>query len=157
MSPSPSAPSSSPFSCTLFPIPYSLFLMHQVIRTNQAPAPVGPYNQAIAATGKMVFVAGQIPLDPATGEIVGEGNVAAQTERSLQNLKAILEAAGATLTDVVKTTVFLKNMNDFAAMNAVYAQYFDEAQAPARAAVEVARLPKDVLVEIECIAVIGNS
>ena len=131
--------------------------MHQVIRTNQAPAPVGPYNQAIAATGKMVFVAGQIPLDPATGEIVGEGNVAAQTERSLQNLKAILEAAGATLTDVVKTTVFLKNMNDFAAMNAVYAQYFDEAQAPARAAVEVARLPKDVLVEIECIAVIGNS
>ncbi|MBF2029532.1 MAG: RidA family protein [Oscillatoriales cyanobacterium C42_A2020_001] len=131
--------------------------MREVIRTNQAPAPVGPYNQAIAATGKFVFVAGQIPLDPETGAIVGEGDVAVQTERSLQNLKAILTAAGATLTDVVKTTVFLKNMNDFAAMNAVYAQYFDQAQAPARAAVEVARLPKDVLVEIECIAVIGNS
>ncbi|EKQ66601.1 endoribonuclease L-PSP, putative [Leptolyngbyaceae cyanobacterium JSC-12] len=131
--------------------------MREVICTNQAPAPVGPYNQAIAATGKMVFVAGQISLDPETGAIVGEGDVAVQTERSLKNLKAILEAAGATLGDVVKTTVFLKNMNDFAAMNTVYAQYFDEVQAPARAAVEVARLPKDVLVEIECIAVIGNS
>lgn len=131
--------------------------MRQVIQTNQAPAPVGPYNQAIAATGRMVFVAGQIPLDPETGAIVGEGDIAAQTERSLQNLKAILEAAGATLSDVVKTSVFLKNMNDFAAMNAVYAQYFDEATAPARAAVEVARLPKDVLVEIECIAVVGDS
>ncbi len=129
--------------------------MRQVIRTEQAPAPVGPYNQAIVASGRMVFVAGQVPLDPATGAIVGDGDVAAQTERSLQNLKAILEAAGATLADVVKTTVFLKNMNDFAAMNAVYAQYFDEATAPARAAVEVARLPKDVLVEIECIAVIA--
>ncbi|MDX2240108.1 MAG: RidA family protein [Leptolyngbyaceae cyanobacterium bins.302] len=131
--------------------------MREVIQTNQAPAPVGPYNQAIAASGRMVFVAGQIPLDPETGEIVGEGNVAAQTERSLKNLKAILEAAGATLADVVKTTVFLKNMNDFVAMNAVYSQYFDEAIAPARAAVEVARLPKDVLVEIECIAVIENA
>lgn len=131
--------------------------MRQVIQTNQAPAPVGPYNQAIAATGRMIFVAGQIPLDPETGAIVGEGDVAAQTERSLQNLKAILEAAGATLSDVAKTSVFLKNMNDFAAMNAVYAKYFDEATAPARAAVEVARLPKDVLVEIECIAVISDS
>lgn len=130
--------------------------MREVIRTNQAPAPVGPYNQAIAASGRMVFVAGQIPLDPDTGEIVGEGDVAAQTERSLKNLKAILAAAGATLANVVKTTVFLKNMNDFAAMNAVYSQYFDEAIAPARAAVEVARLPKDVLVEIECIAVVEN-
>ncbi len=128
--------------------------MRQVIRTEQAPAPVGPYNQAIVASGRMVFVAGQVPLDPATGAIVGEGDVVAQTERSLQNLKAILEAAGATLADVVKTTVFLKNMNDFAAMNGVYAQYFDDANAPARAAVEVARLPKDVLVEIECIAML---
>lgn len=130
--------------------------MREVIRTHQAPAPVGPYNQAIAASGRLLFVAGQIPLHPETGLIVGEGDVAAQTERSLQNLKAILEAGGATLQDVVKTTVFLKNMNDFAAMNAVYAQYFAEATAPARAAVEVARLPKDVLVEVECIAVIAT-
>ncbi len=125
-----------------------------IIQTNAAPAPVGPYNQAILASGQMIFVAGQIALDPATGAIVGEGDVAAQTERSLTSLKAILEAAGATLQDVVKTTVFLADMNDFAAMNTVYAQYFDEATAPARACVEVSRLPKDVRVEIDCIAVI---
>lgn len=125
-----------------------------IIQTNAAPAPVGPYNQAILASGQMIFVAGQIALDPATGAIVGEGDVAAQTERSLISLKAILEAAGATLQDVVKTTVFLADMNDFSAMNAVYAQYFDEATAPARACVEVSRLPKDVRVEIDCIAVI---
>lgn len=130
--------------------------MREVINTPLAPAPVGPYNQAITARGRMVFVAGQIPLDPETGAIVGDGDIAAQTERSLQNLKAILEAAGARLENVVKTSVFLQNMNDFAAMNAVYARYFDEATAPARAAVEVARLPKDVLVEIECIAVIPD-
>lgn len=129
-------------------------MVREVIRTNQAPAPVGPYNQAIAASGRMVFVAGQIPLNPQTGELVGEGDVAAQTEQALQNLKAIVEAAGVTLNDVVKTTVFLKNMNDFAAMNTVYAKYFAEDTAPARAAVEVARLPKDVLVEIDCIAVV---
>lgn len=125
-----------------------------IIQTDAAPAPVGPYNQAIVASGQMIFVAGQIALDPATGAIVGEGNVAAQTVRSLTSLKAILEAAGATLQDVVKTTVFLADMNDFSAMNAVYAQYFDEATAPARACVEVSRLPKDVRVEIDCIAVI---
>lgn len=125
-----------------------------IIQTAAAPAPVGPYNQAIVASGQMVFVAGQIALDPKTGTIVGEGDVAAQTERSLTSLKAILEAAGATLQDVVKTTVFLADMNDFSAMNAVYAQYFEEATAPARACVEVARLPKDVRVEIDCIAVI---
>ena len=125
-----------------------------IIQTNAAPAPVGPYNQAILASGQMIFVAGQIALDPATGAIVGEGDVAAQTERSLTSLKAILEAAGATLQDVVKTTVFLADMNDFSAVNAVYAQYFDEATAPARACVEVSRLPKDVRVEIDCIAVI---
>jgi 2-iminobutanoate/2-iminopropanoate deaminase len=126
----------------------------QIIQTALAPAPVGPYNQAIAASGQMLFVAGQIPLDPATGAIVGAGDVAAQTDRALINLKAIVEAGGASLSTVVKTTVFLKDMNDFAAMNAVYAQYFAEATAPARACVEVARLPKDVLVEIDCIAVI---
>lgn len=125
-----------------------------IVQTDAAPAPVGPYNQAIVASGQMIFVAGQIALDPATGAIVGEGDVAAQTARSLTSLKAILEAAGATLQDVVKATVFLADMNDFAAMNAVYAQYFDEATAPARACVEVSRLPKDVRVEIDCIAVI---
>lgn len=131
-------------------------MTHQVIRTDQAPAPVGPYNQAIVATGQFIFVAGQIPLDPKTGAIVGGEDVAQQTEQSLTNLTAILAAAGVTLADVVKTTVFLADMNEFAAMNAVYARYFAEATAPARACVEVARLPKDVRVEIECIAVKGS-
>lgn len=125
----------------------------EIIRTDRATAPVGPYNQAIVASGRFIFVAGQIPLTPTTGEVVGV-DVTAQTEQVFANLKAILEAGGATLTDVAKTTVFLKDMNDFAAMNAVYAQHFEAAIAPARACVEVARLPKDVLVEIECIAVI---
>ncbi|MGD1932118.1 MAG: RidA family protein [Leptolyngbyaceae cyanobacterium] len=126
----------------------------QIIQTDQAPAPVGPYNQAIVATGAMMFVAGQIPLDPQTGQLVGGDDIAAQTEQAIANLIAILQAGGATLASVVKTSVFLKDMNDFAAMNAVYAKYFDEASAPARACVEVARLPKDVRVEIECIAVV---
>jgi 2-iminobutanoate/2-iminopropanoate deaminase len=126
----------------------------QIIQTDQAPAPVGPYNQAIVASGQMLFVAGQIALDPQTGTIVGEGDVAKQTEQVLANLTAIVQAAGASLGDVVKTTVFLADMNDFAAMNAVYAQFFEEATAPARACVEVARLPKDVRVEIDCIAVV---
>lgn len=130
--------------------------MRKVIQTDQAPAPVGPYNQAIATSGQLLFVSGQIPLDPQTGAIVGEGDVAKQTEQAIANLTAILTAAGATLNDVVKTTVFLADMNDFATMNAVYARAFDEATAPARACVEVSRLPKDVRVEIECIAVIGS-
>lgn len=125
----------------------------KVIRTDLAPAPVGPYNQAITASGRMVFVAGQIPLDPRSSEIVGDGDVVKQTEQVFANIKAILEASGAKLQDVVKTTVFLADMNDFAAMNAVYAQYFDNTTAPARACVQVSRLPKDVLVEIDCIAV----
>ena len=129
-------------------------MSRKIIQTDQAPAPVGPYNQAIAATGQMIFVAGQIPLNPTTNAIVGEGDVAKQTEQAIANLTAILQAAGATLADVVKTSVFLKNMNDFAAMNAVYAKHFGDETAPARACVEVARLPKDVLVEIECIAVV---
>jgi 2-iminobutanoate/2-iminopropanoate deaminase len=129
--------------------------MKKVIRTDAAPAPVGPYNQAIVAQG-LVFVAGQISLDPQTGEIVGSGDVAAQTERAMTSLKAILEAAGSSLDDVVKTMVCLKDMNDFAAMNAVYAKYFDEATAPARVCVEVARLPKDVLVEIDCVATVKD-
>jgi len=129
-------------------------MTRNVIHTNNAPAPVGPYNQAIAASGQLVFVAGQIPLDPKTGEIVDTHDVVQQTEQVMTNLEAILTAAGAKTEDVVKTTVFLADMNDFAAMNQVYARYFDEASAPARACVQVARLPKDVLVEIECIAVI---
>lgn len=129
--------------------------MKKVIRTDAAPAPVGPYNQAIVAQG-LVFVAGQISLDPQTGEIVGAGDISAQTNRALTSMKAILEAAGSSMADVVKTTVFLKDINDFAAMNAVYAQYFDAENAPARMCVEVARLPKDLLVEIDCIATLSN-
>jgi len=124
-----------------------------IIQTNAAPAPVGPYNQAIAASGRMLFVAGQIALDPATGALVGGEDVTQQTEQVMANLKAILEAGGSSFAQVVKTTVFLADMNDFAGMNAVYARYFDEATAPARACVEVARLPKDVRVEIDCIAI----
>ncbi|MGF1567872.1 MAG: RidA family protein [Nodosilinea sp.] len=124
----------------------------QIITTDQAPAPVGPYNQAVVVTGPLVFVAGQIPLDPVTGELVGLGNAAAQTEQVIANLKAILEAAGASLSTVVKTSVFLKDMNDFATVNEVYAKYFGGETAPARVCVEVARLPKDVAVEIECVA-----
>jgi len=124
-----------------------------IIQTNAAPAPVGPYNQAIAASGRMLFVAGQIALDPATGALVGGEDVTQQTEQVMANLKAILEAGDSSFAQVVKTTVFLADMNDFVAMNAVYARYFDEATAPARACVEVARLPKDVRVEIDCIAI----
>lgn len=125
-----------------------------IINTPTAPAPVGPYNQAVKASGQMVFVAGQIALNPATGELVGQGDVAAQTEQVIANLAAILEAAGAGFTNVVKTSVFLKDMNDFGAVNEVYAKYFGGEFAPARACVEVSRLPKDVAVEIECIAVL---
>lgn len=123
--------------------------MKTVIASTEAPAAVGPYSQAIA-TGNLVFCAGQIPLDPATGNLV-EGDVTAQTRRVIENIKAVLAAAGATLNDVVKTTVFLLDMNDFAAMNAVYAEHFS-APFPARSTIQVARLPKDARVEIEVIA-----
>jgi 2-iminobutanoate/2-iminopropanoate deaminase len=129
-------------------------MSRDVIQTPQAPAPVGPYNQAIRASG-MVFCSGQIALDPATGQIVGDGDVAKETEQVMQNLEAVLKAAGATWADVVKTTVFLADMNDFATVNGIYARYFDEATAPARACVQVAKLPKNVLVEVDCIAVVG--
>ncbi len=129
-------------------------MTRQVIRTDKAPAPVGPYNQAIVASGQMIFVAGQIPLNPQSMTIIGDGDIAKQTEQVMANLEAILTAAGASFNNVVKTSVFLKDMNDFAVMNAVYAKYFSEDSSPARACVEVSRLPKDVLVEIECIAVI---
>ncbi|BAZ45083.1 endoribonuclease L-PSP [Chondrocystis sp. NIES-4102] len=126
----------------------------KVIRTNKAPAPVGPYNQAIASEGQMLFLAGQIPLDPESGNIVGEGDITAQTKQVMANIEAILTEAGATWDNVVKTSVFLSDLANFTPMNQVYAQYFAEDTAPARACVEVSRLPKDVLVEIECIAVI---
>jgi 2-iminobutanoate/2-iminopropanoate deaminase len=124
----------------------------QIIRTAEAPLPVGPYNQAIAipANSKLIYLAGQIPLNPYTGK-VEEGDITIQTERVLQNIKAVLIAAGAEFSDVIKTTVFLADMADFAAMNAVYAQYFLDS-APARSCVQVARLPLNVAVEIECIA-----
>jgi 2-iminobutanoate/2-iminopropanoate deaminase len=126
----------------------------QVIRTNHAPAPVGPYNQAISASGQMVFVSGQIALDPNTSEIVGAGDVTIQTKQVMTNLEAVLQAANAKWENVVKVSIFLKDMNDFATVNGIYGQYFTLDTAPARACVEVSRLPKDVLVEIECIAVI---
>lgn len=131
-------------------------MSRKVICTDRAPAPVGPYNQAIMAKGQMLFIAGQIPLDPQTNQIVGGEDVQAQTEQVMANIEAILKAAGANWQNIVKTTVFLADMEDFAAMNAVYARYFDAATAPARAAVQVARLPKDVRVEIECIAMISE-
>jgi 2-iminobutanoate/2-iminopropanoate deaminase len=131
-------------------------MSRKIICTDQAPAPVGPYNQAIMARGQMLFIAGQIPLDPQTNQIVGGEDVQAQTEQVMANIEAILKAAGANWQNIVKTTVFLADMDDFAAMNAVYARYFDAATAPARAAVQVARLPKDVRVEIECIAMISE-
>jgi 2-iminobutanoate/2-iminopropanoate deaminase len=123
--------------------------MREAIATNDGPKAIGPYSQAIKANG-MVFLSGQIPLDPVTQQIIS-GDVAAQTDRVLQNLAGILKAAGSSLQQVVKTTVFLKNMSEFAAMNEVYGRYFTEAP-PARSTVEVARLPKDVLVEIDVIA-----
>ena len=126
--------------------------MRTVISTPDAPQAIGPYSQAIKANG-LVFVSGQVAIDPATQQVI-EGDVAAQTDRVLKNLSAILQAAGASLEDVVRSTVFLKNMNDFAAMNAVYGKYFT-ANPPARSTVEVSRLPKDVLVEIDVIAVAG--
>jgi 2-iminobutanoate/2-iminopropanoate deaminase len=123
------------------------------VQTADAPAAIGPYSQGMVANG-MVYTAGQIPLDPATMELVGGADVAEQTERVMRNLAAILQQAGASLSTVVKTTVFLKDMNDFAAMNEVYGRHFGDHR-PARSTVEVSRLPKDVKVEIEAVAVAG--
>lgn len=126
--------------------------MKEIVSTENAPGAIGPYSQAVK-TGNLIFCSGQIPIDPNTGEFVSD-EVAAQTEQVLKNLSAVLEAAGSHLNDVVKTTVFLSDMNDFAAMNEVYGQFFNENK-PARATVEAARLPRDARVEIECIALIG--
>ena len=120
------------------------------VSTPAAPAAIGPYSQGITATGTAVYVSGQLPIDPATGAFAGD-DITSQTRQSLENVKAILAAAGCTLDDVVKTTVFIKDMNDFGAVNTAYAEYFTQ-DCPARACFEVARLPKDALVEIEVIA-----
>ena len=123
--------------------------MKQVIHTDKAPAAIGPYSQAIQI-GQLLFTSGQVPIDPETGAIV-EGGIQEQARQSLNNIKAILNAAGTNMGAVVKTTVFLQDMNDFAALNEVYAQFFQEPY-PARSAAQVGRLPKDALVEIEAIA-----
>ncbi len=123
----------------------------EVISTNKAPGAIGPYSQAIKC-GSFVFVSGQIPIDPSTGEFVA-GGIKEQTDQVLRNLSEVLSAAGSSLKQVVKTTVFVKDLNDFAAMNEVYAKYFSENK-PARATVEAARLPRDARVEIEAIALV---
>ena len=126
--------------------------MKEIIATNQAPRAIGPYSQAVRA-GSLVFASGQIPIDPSTGEFV-PGGIAEQTEQVLKNLTAVFAAAGATMNQIVKTTVFLVDMNDFTAMNEVYAKFFAE-HPPARATVQAARLPRDAKVEIEAIALTG--
>ena len=123
--------------------------MRDVIATEQAPQAIGPYSQAIRAQG-LIFTSGQIAIDPATAQIIA-GDVSAQTDRVLKNLAAILESSGSSLEKVLRCTVFLKDMGDFSAMNEVYGRYFKQAP-PARSTVEVARLPKDVLIEIDVIA-----
>ena len=126
--------------------------MKQIVSTPSAPEAIGPYSQAVIHQG-LVFVSGQIPIDPATNTLI-EGGVEAQTARVLENLKAVLEAAGSSLAQVLKTTVYLKDMSQFPDINAVYARYFPH-DPPARATIEVARLPKDVLVEIDAIAAVS--
>lgn len=123
-----------------------------LIKTENAPAAIGPYSQAVKAEGKLIFVSGQLPINPATGEFAG-ADIKAQTEQSILNISAILTEAGASLDNVVKTTVFLADMDDFAGMNEVYSSFFSNGL-PARAAVEVSKLPKNAIVEIEAIAVI---
>ena len=122
-----------------------------IVASEQAPKAIGPYSQAVSYNG-ILYCSGQIPLDPATGQVI-EGDVAEQTRRVLDSLKAVLEAGGSSLEHVLKTTVYLKNMGDFPVVNGVYAEYFG-ASLPARATVEVARLPRDVKVEIDCIAAV---
>jgi 2-iminobutanoate/2-iminopropanoate deaminase len=126
--------------------------MNQKIFTSKAPAPIGPYSQAILVDGKYLYIAGQGPMEPKSGKVV-DGDIKAQTRQTLKNIEAILIAGGASFSSVVKTTVFLKDMNEFAAMNDVYGEFLGKA-APARSTLEAARLPRDIHVEIEAIAVI---
>lgn len=123
----------------------------QIIATEKAPAALGPYSQGVVASGEMIFVSGQIPIDPATGALV-EGDAAVQATRCMENIQAILAEAGVGMENIVKTTIYLKDMNNFGAVNEAYGKYFEK-DAPARGCVEVARLPKDVQVEIEAIAI----
>ncbi len=127
-------------------------MTRDIVQTPSAPSAIGPYSQGVKVQGSLLYTAGQIALDPATGEVVG-GTIKEQTTRVLENLKAILEAGGSDLEHVVKTTVFLKDMGDFAAMNEVYGGYFKKLP-PARSTIEVSRLPRDVRVEIEAVAVV---
>ena len=124
----------------------------QKVLTADAPKPIGPYSQGIVADGRFVYTAGQVAIDPATNQLI-QGEIKVQTRQVLKNVEAILKAAGSSMKSVVKTTVFLKDFNDFAAMNEVYAEFFSDS-APARSTVEVARLPRDMKVEIEAVAVI---
>src|SRR5579862_7589900 len=126
--------------------------MKKIISTDRAPKAIGPYSQAVVVNG-FIFLSGQIPLDPATNQLI-EGDIVVQTERVIENLKSVLAAGGSSLAEVVKTTVFLKDMGEFAKMNEVYGRYFAE-NPPARATVEAARLPRDVRVEIDCIATVS--
>lgn len=123
--------------------------MHKAVHTDKAPTAIGPYSQAID-TGALIYTSGQIPIDPSTGQVVS-GGIEKQTAQVLENLKNVLEAAGSSMEKVIKTTVFMKDLSDFSAMNEVYAKYFSEPY-PARSCVEVNRLPKDVLIEIEAVA-----
>ncbi|NBD17265.1 MAG: RidA family protein [Cyanobacteria bacterium] len=124
----------------------------RVIQTDQAAAPVGPYNQAIAAKGEMIFVSGQVALDAKTGSLVGEGDIVAQTKQVMANVEAILKQADLSWENVVKTTIYLTDLSNFSTVNEVYGTYFKAETAPARACIEVSGLPKGALVEVECIA-----
>ena len=128
------------------------YFMKKIIFTEKAPAPIGPYNQAVL-TGNTLYTSGQIAINPSTGELV-TGNIEDETQQVMQNMKAVLEAAGMTFENVVKTTIFIMDMNDFGSINAVYGSYFNEKTAPARETVQVACLPKNVNVEISMIAIL---
>ncbi|SEU01543.1 RidA family protein [Hymenobacter actinosclerus] len=127
-------------------------MAHTVVFSPQAPAPIGPYSQAIRAGGT-VYVSGQIALDPATGQLVGDGDVAAETHQVMRNLQAVLTAAGLSMRHIVKCSIFVQDLGNFGLINDIYGSYFDADYAPARETVEVSRLPKDVQVEISCVAV----
>ncbi|MBT2556877.1 RidA family protein [Hymenobacter sp. ISL-91] len=127
-------------------------MAHTVVFSPQAPAPIGPYSQAIRA-GNTVYVSGQIALDPATSQLVGDGDVAAETHQVMRNLQAVLAAAGLSMRHIVKCSIFVKDLGNFGLINDIYGSYFDADYAPARETVEVSRLPKDVQVEVSCVAV----